>query len=650
MMPYHLVKKIAMGGMAEIYLATQLGMGPQPKKWCVKKILPLGSDDQDFLSMFQDEFTTASRLKHPNIVFTKELTTIDDMPAIVMEYIPGVDIRDILVGCERQRTRLPIPLAGYITLKIARGLDYVHKLKDDHGHLYKIVHRDISPQNILISLTGEIKIIDFGIADRNVKLNVTKAGIVKGKFSYMSPEQVLIKPIDHRTDQYALGIMFWEMLAMHKLFLGATEVETIDLVRSAKITKDLRELNPQVDQQLYEMIHKVLAKNIKQRFNSCAEFADQLETYLDNKYPKYPFVDKLAEFINQTLPKKKQKIQDLIDLADRSMPPLKTESTKISTVPRLSERKKVVRSLASSHQHHHSQSPPQLSFVDPKSTTAPESSAARTASSITINPGGGSAIDLTHYPAPPAASRPLSPLSTTGTTNSTPHPDTLSTYPATPAVDPPYKSKRHYTTKAKTFLLTSQQRKTVMALAAALILFAWIQRYTGNSRITSGTRHVQVQTVPKHLMVKVNNKLLKPQHITSPIRLSGKNLVEGSNIIEFSREGFKSKTIKLNYPLATSPKKHTVILTKQKQLSHIQLSVHPQSQINSVSFKLANNIDSGILKKGNPHTVHHLVSGQKYEVKFNGTHSFTCQLRTASSDNTTIKYQIHIEQHRCQIS
>lgn len=639
-MSYHLVKKIAAGGMAEVYLAIQPGRTYPPKKWCVKKkIVSSDTDNQDFEVMFQDEFNTCARLNHPNVIYTKELTTIDDVPAIVMEYIPGVDIRDLLVGCERKQTRLPIPLALYITHKIALGLDYVHTLKDEKNVLCKIVHRDISPQNILISLAGEVKIIDFGVADRHSKLNVTSTGMVKGKFSYMSPEQVLIKPLDHRSDQYALAIICWEMLAMQKLFFGSSEVETIDMVRSATITKDLKKLNPKVDQRLYDIVHKALHKHAKQRYKSCSALAQDLEAYMQATFPNYPFATKLSQFIKDIVPNKEQKIKELLALADQSA----RQNNQVTRLAKLSGPKKIIRS----------QRAPSAAFrkvatkpPPPPSQRRRGAARAAEASSIVIRPSGGKTIDIgiadsdMHGDLPVLSGQPMSAASTPsfqlGGLGAGPLPSghTQSTYQDTV----PHRLRSFY----------SNYKQLIVLLGAALVILSLVPKWLNDFSPTVQPGPVHLKFVPKHVMIKVNNKLLKKHHVTSPITLTPQNLVEGPNVIELSREGFKPTTLEVTHPSTHQNNNNLIVLKKESTLSYIKLSIHPNSDTTSIRFRLADNIDSGTVTKGQPYTMAYLVSGKTYAIKFSGHHgSFVCQL-TAASGGSTKKYAVFSEREHCE--
>jgi len=202
---YILAKKIARGGMAEIFLGKQVGEDGFQRLVAIKRILPHYSSDQEFSQMFRDEAHICKRLQHANIVRVEGFEEVDGSYALIMEYVDGADLRTLLHAIEQSKKRMPVPMACYITAEAARGLHYAHtKIDEITQQPLGVVHRDVSPQNILVSFEGEIKITDFGIADAESKLTETRPGIVKGKYSYMSPEQISAKQVDARTDIFAL--------------------------------------------------------------------------------------------------------------------------------------------------------------------------------------------------------------------------------------------------------------------------------------------------------------------------------------------------------------------------------------------------------------------------------------------------------------
>lgn len=298
---YVLAKKIARGGMAEIYLGKQVGEDGFQRLCAIKRILPHYAADQEFIQMFRDEAHICKRLQHANIVRVEGFEEVEGSFAIIMEYVDGADLRTLLHSVEQAKKRMPVPMACYIIAEAARGLHFAHtKVDEITQQPLGIVHRDISPQNILVSFEGECKVTDFGIADAESKLTETRPGIVKGKYSYMSPEQISAKPVDARTDVFALSIVLWEMLAMRRLFQGENEVDTIQRVKNCRIDFDLRHLNPEVDDELDQIVKKGLAKDPKKRYKSANDFEKDLRRHMSKKFSDFSPTD-LGEFLKKNM-------------------------------------------------------------------------------------------------------------------------------------------------------------------------------------------------------------------------------------------------------------------------------------------------------------------------------------------------------------
>ena len=298
---YILAKKIARGGMAEIYLGKQVGEDGFQRLCAIKRILPHYSGDQEFIQMFRDEAHICKRLQHANIVRVEGFEEVEGSYAIIMEFVDGADLRTLLHAVEQAKKKMPVPMACYIIAEAARGLHYAHtKVDEITQQALGIVHRDISPQNILVSYEGEIKVTDFGIADAESKLTETRPGIVKGKYSYMSPEQIAAKPVDCRTDVFALSIVLWEMLAMRRLFQGENEVDTIQRVKNCRIDVELRQLNAEVDEELDGILKKGLAKDPKRRYRTAADFEKDLRRYMSRRHPDFTPED-LGNFLKKNM-------------------------------------------------------------------------------------------------------------------------------------------------------------------------------------------------------------------------------------------------------------------------------------------------------------------------------------------------------------
>jgi serine/threonine protein kinase len=220
---YLLLERINVGGMAEVFIAKAFGVEGFERILAIKKILPTMAEDEEFITMFIDEARISVQLNHANVVHIHELGKHDETFYIAMEYVAGRDLRTILERYRRHKEIMPTAQAVFIASKICEGLDYAHRRKDARGQDLDIIHRDVSPQNILISYEGEVKIIDFGIAKAANRSQKTQAGILKGKFGYMSPEQVRGLPIDRRADVFAVGVILYEMLTGEKLFVGESD-------------------------------------------------------------------------------------------------------------------------------------------------------------------------------------------------------------------------------------------------------------------------------------------------------------------------------------------------------------------------------------------------------------------------------------------
>jgi len=233
--PYRLVHQIATGGMAEIYLARTRGLGGFEKHVALKMIHPNFSSNDHFIEMLIDEAKISVQLQHANIAQVYDLGRVGKTYYITMEYVDGCDLYKILRRASEQDRSMPVEIAAHITKEVAHGLDYAHRKRDDAGKPLSIVHRDISPQNVLLSASAEVKIVDFGIAKAASRAQQTAVGVIKGKYYYMSPEQAWGDPVDHRTDIFSTGILLYEMLTGQMLYLEEDLHKLLDMVRKADI-------------------------------------------------------------------------------------------------------------------------------------------------------------------------------------------------------------------------------------------------------------------------------------------------------------------------------------------------------------------------------------------------------------------------------
>jgi serine/threonine protein kinase len=274
-----LLERIAVGGMAEVFRAKSFGIEGFERILAVKRILPTLAEDSDFVRMFVDEARIASVLTHQNIVQIFELGKHDDSYFIAMEYVAGKDLRGILDRIKKQKKPMPEGMACFVISKICEALDHAHRKRDPSGKDLKIIHRDVSPQNVILSYEGEVKLCDFGIAKAVTQSTRTQVGVLKGKFAYMSPEQVKCVPIDRRSDLFALGGIMYEMLTGERLFLGDNDYDTLEAVREAVVTPP-RQFNAELSPRLEQIVLKMLAREPEDRFQWASDVLEELYKFL----------------------------------------------------------------------------------------------------------------------------------------------------------------------------------------------------------------------------------------------------------------------------------------------------------------------------------------------------------------------------------
>ncbi len=294
---YVLLQRINVGGMAEVFKARVAAEGHQGRLLAIKRILPAIAADQDFISMFIDEAKISVQLDHPNIARSYELGRSNDLYYIAMEYVAGRDLRTLFERRRRKGEVVPPALAAYVMSRVAEGLDYAHHRKDADGRDLQIIHRDVSPQNVLISYDGEVKIIDFGIAKAANKILKTQAGVLKGKFGYMSPEQVRGLDLDRRSDVFSAGIILHELLAGERLFVGSSDYSVLEKVRNA-VAAPVRQTRPRVSQELDDICSRALALNRDDRHQYAGELAAHLALYLERQ-PKPFLKEDLARYMRE---------------------------------------------------------------------------------------------------------------------------------------------------------------------------------------------------------------------------------------------------------------------------------------------------------------------------------------------------------------
>ncbi|MBI3073109.1 MAG: protein kinase [Deltaproteobacteria bacterium] len=276
---YQVIAPISTGGMAEVFVAQAIGIQGFVKRVAIKRVLPHLAKEREFVRMFLDEARVAVELTHANIVQVLDLGVSDDNYFIVMEYIDGRDLGHVLKRARQLDTSPSIPLAIYIFTEVLKGLEHAHSKRDAEGRSLGVVHRDVSPANILLSWPGEVKIADFGIAKAALQIQLTDPGALKGKYSYMSPEQARGEPVDPRSDVFAAGIVLWEMIAGQRLFKSENNFETLERVKAMPAPK-LHSVRSDVPPELSAIIGRALEKVPDNRYSRAGDMGDELAEFL----------------------------------------------------------------------------------------------------------------------------------------------------------------------------------------------------------------------------------------------------------------------------------------------------------------------------------------------------------------------------------
>ncbi|MEK6609162.1 MAG: serine/threonine-protein kinase [Myxococcota bacterium] len=277
---YRIIEKLGAGGMAEIYRAEVESISGFKKTVAIKRILPGLTKNEKFVTMFLDEARLCLRLNHANIVQVFDVGQAASTYFLVMELVDGLNLRQVAEAMRRQRRRLPVEYALYLGMEIAKGLAYAHDLHDtETGKPLGIVHRDVTPPNVLLSKMGEVKLTDFGLAKAAVHVGDTEPGVVKGKFSYLSPEAAMGAEVDARSDVFSCGVLLFEMLTGKRLFYGESDWQTVELVRATHIPSMVA-LNPDIAEELEAVVRRALARDPEARFQSAADLGDALAQHL----------------------------------------------------------------------------------------------------------------------------------------------------------------------------------------------------------------------------------------------------------------------------------------------------------------------------------------------------------------------------------
>ncbi len=276
---YQLIRKLAAGGMGAVYLARQKGPVGFEKLLVVKRILPHLAQEEQFIEMFFDEARIAANLNHPNIAQIYDLGEVDGQYYIAMEYVHGESLRQLNLRSRARKKALPAGLVCRIVAETAAGLHSAHNAKNPQGKPLALIHRDVSPQNILVGFNGTVKLIDFGVAKAANKASNTATGAIKGKYAYMSPEQARGEELDHRSDIFGLGVILYEQLTQTRLFKRETDALTLRAVVSAKVPP-ASSVNATIPAAIDPIVGKALERDRDQRYPHAAALQLALEEFI----------------------------------------------------------------------------------------------------------------------------------------------------------------------------------------------------------------------------------------------------------------------------------------------------------------------------------------------------------------------------------
>ena len=309
---YTIIKKIASGGMADIFLAANLNPAGLSRFVVIKRVLDKYSENEEFKDMFKNEGKVACSLKHRSIAPIYEFGIENRQLYLAMEYISGINLRELLTKTRKTKQKINIPNAIYMIKEATSGLSYAHNAIDPNtGQPLHLIHRDVSPQNVMLSFDGEIRLIDFGIS-KVADTDLTKAGHLKGKFSYMSPEQARGEKLDPRTDVFCLGIILWELLTGERLFSAKNEIDALKKIKSFSPT-NIRKINSSIPQELADIVMKTLQPNKNLRFETASELEKELSTFLNKTYPEfsqYNFMSFVRDMYSKELIDEREKLKN----------------------------------------------------------------------------------------------------------------------------------------------------------------------------------------------------------------------------------------------------------------------------------------------------------------------------------------------------
>jgi eukaryotic-like serine/threonine-protein kinase len=276
---YRVIDKLESGGMAEVFRAESTGLEGFRKQVAIKRVLPHLGRNAKFISMFLDEARLSAQLSHSNCVQVFDIGVRDEAYFIVMEFVDGANLKSIATSLQNKGRTFPIPVAAYIAHEICKGLTYAHELADQAGVSLGLVHRDVSPPNVLVTKHGEVKIVDFGLAKASSQIEPSEPGVIKGKFAYLSPEATHGEEVDCRADIFAVGIILWELLASQRLFVGDSDVQIFHKVQAAKVPS-ISQINRGVPPDLEAIVNRALARDRNDRYSTARELGQELSRFM----------------------------------------------------------------------------------------------------------------------------------------------------------------------------------------------------------------------------------------------------------------------------------------------------------------------------------------------------------------------------------
>jgi serine/threonine protein kinase len=319
---YLLLDLIASGGMAEVFRAATVGFAGFQRLIAIKRILSQCAADKHFINMLIDEARIAVQLSNPNIVQVLELGIVDGKYYIAMEYVAGRDLRKFMTRLMREKTTMPVAVAAYIMSSVCSALDHAHRKTGPDGLPLNIVHRDVSPHNVLVGFDGSVKVADFGIAKAENRVSETLVGTIKGKFSYMAPDQIRGEELDHRADIFCVGILLYEVLTGARLFGAASDVQNLQAVRVCKIARP-RTINPHIPASLERVIMRALAPYREDRYQWASEMFDDLQPFLIEERSVFT-AQKMRAYLESYEPaaiaSERQHTEELMQAAERYGP------------------------------------------------------------------------------------------------------------------------------------------------------------------------------------------------------------------------------------------------------------------------------------------------------------------------------------------